>query len=50
MASRLEEGIALADQAMEMARRQGNADALYLAMSFKGMAAALERRLAEAWP
>lgn len=38
MASRLEDGIALADVAMETARRHGNQDALYMAMSLKGMA------------
>ena len=38
MQGQLEEGIALADRAMEVARRQGNDDALYLAMSFKGWA------------
>jgi class 3 adenylate cyclase len=38
MATRLDEGIELAGQAMEMARRHGNQDAMFLAMSFKGMA------------
>ncbi len=37
MQSRLEEGIELAQQTMETARRTGNDSALYLAMSFKGM-------------
>ncbi len=35
--SRLEEGIELADRAMDVARRQDSADALYMAMSFKGL-------------
>ena len=39
-ASRLDEGIAAMDEAMTIARRQGNDDALYMAMSFKGMALA----------
>jgi class 3 adenylate cyclase len=38
MQGRLDEGIDLADRAMEMARRQGNLDALFMAMSFRGMA------------
>jgi class 3 adenylate cyclase len=33
----LEDGIAAADGTMDVARRHGNASALYLAMSFKGM-------------
>jgi class 3 adenylate cyclase len=33
----LEEGIAAAERTMDVARRQGNTSALYLAMSFKGM-------------
>jgi class 3 adenylate cyclase len=37
MQGHLEEGIALADGAMDVARRTKNTDALYLAMSFKGM-------------
>jgi class 3 adenylate cyclase len=37
MATRLDDGIELAGQAMELARRQGNSDAMYLAMSLKGM-------------
>jgi class 3 adenylate cyclase len=37
MATRLDEGIELAGQAMDVARRQDNPDALYLAMSLKGM-------------
>ena len=35
---RIEAGIELADQTMAMSRRLGNANALYMAMSFKGMA------------
>ena len=38
IATHLTEAIALADQAMEVARRQGSADALFAAMAFKGMA------------
>lgn len=38
MESKLTDGIALADQAIDVARRQGNDSALYLALSFKGMA------------
>jgi len=41
MDARLEDGIQLADRAMDMARRQGNSDALYMAMSFKGYAKVL---------
>jgi len=37
MQSRLDEGIELAGRAIEVARRQGNDSALYLALSFKGM-------------
>jgi class 3 adenylate cyclase len=37
MAGQLEQGIASADRAMEIARRHGDANALYMAMSFKGM-------------
>jgi class 3 adenylate cyclase len=37
MAGQLEAGIASADRAMEIARRHHDANALYLAMSFKGM-------------
>lgn len=37
MQTRLDEGEELADRAIEMARRQGNDDALYMAMSFKGL-------------
>jgi class 3 adenylate cyclase len=37
MEGRFAEGIALADQTTELARRHGNTDARYLAMSFKGM-------------
>ncbi len=36
--TRIDEGIAIAGQAMEVARRTGNADALYQAMSFSGIA------------
>ena len=38
MASQIDEGIALAEQTMEVARRHDNASALHLAMSFKGVA------------
>ena len=38
MANQMEAGIAAADATMETARRQGNGSALYLAMSFKGVA------------
>ena len=38
MATRIDEGIEIAEQAMDVARRTGNADALYQAMSFSGMA------------
>ena len=38
MAARFGDGIAYAEQAMETARRHDNFDALYVAMSFKGMA------------
>ena len=38
MATRIDEGIEIARQAMEVARRTGNADALYQAMSFSGIA------------
>ena len=38
MATRIDEGISICGQAMDVARRTGNADALYLAMSFTGMA------------
>ena len=38
IATHLTEAIALADRAMEVARRQGSADALFSAMAFKGMA------------
>jgi class 3 adenylate cyclase len=37
MAGQIEQGIASADRAMEMARRHDDANALYMAMSFKGM-------------
>jgi class 3 adenylate cyclase len=37
MAGQLEQGIASADRAMEIARRHDDANALYMAMSFKGM-------------
>ena len=38
MATRIDEGIEIAGQAMDVARRTGNADALYQAMSFSGIA------------
>ena len=38
MAGRIEDAITAADQAMEVARRHGNMEALHLAMSFKGVA------------
>jgi class 3 adenylate cyclase len=38
IATHLTEAIEIADQAMEVARRQGSADALFSAMAFKGMA------------
>jgi len=38
MAGHLDGGIETLDRAMELARRKGNSDALYSAMSFKGMA------------
>jgi class 3 adenylate cyclase len=38
MATRIDEGIEIAGRAMDVARRTGNADALYQAMSFSGMA------------
>jgi class 3 adenylate cyclase len=38
MATRIDEGIEIAGQAIEVARRTGNADALYQAMSFSGIA------------
>ena len=38
METRIAEGIELADQAMEMARKHDDRSALYMAMSFKGMA------------
>ncbi|HUG30121.1 MAG TPA: adenylate/guanylate cyclase domain-containing protein [Candidatus Limnocylindria bacterium] len=37
MAGQVEQGIAIADRAMEIARRHDDANALYMAMSFKGM-------------
>jgi class 3 adenylate cyclase len=37
MGARFEDGLVLADQAMDIARRHDNKDALYLAMSFKGL-------------
>jgi class 3 adenylate cyclase len=37
MAGQIEQGIASADRAMELARRYDDANALYMAMSFKGM-------------
>lgn len=37
MMSQLESGIALAGEAMDVARRTGNNDALFMAMSFQGM-------------
>ena len=41
MQGRFAEGIALADETMEVARRQGNIDAQYQAMSMKGIAEVL---------
>jgi class 3 adenylate cyclase len=38
LSSRFTEGIAIADRAMEVARRQGSPDALFTAMVFKGTA------------
>jgi len=38
MAGRITDGIALADQAMELAQKHHDADANFMAMSFKGMA------------
>ena len=38
IATHLTEAIEIADRAMEVARRQGSADALFSAMAFKGMA------------
>ena len=38
MTNKFEEGIELTDRAMELARRHGFDDALYMAMSFQGMA------------
>jgi class 3 adenylate cyclase len=37
LAGRIDEGIGLADEAIELARKYGNADALYLALSFQGL-------------
>ncbi len=45
METRLEEGIELADRAMDVARRQDDADALYMAMSFKGFGEVLAGNL-----
>ena len=42
MAGQLEQGIATADSAMEIARRHDDANALYMGMSFKGMAQILK--------
>ena len=47
MAQRLDEGIVQAGRAMDIARRHGNADALYLAMSFSGMARVVKGDLPE---
>ena len=44
MEGRIEAGIELADQTIAMATRLGNADALYAAMSFKGMGELLAGR------
>ena len=44
MEGRIESGIELADQTMALARRLDNADALYMAMSFKGMAQVMSGR------
>jgi class 3 adenylate cyclase len=41
MAGQLEQGIAAADGAMDIARRHDDVNALYMAMSFKGMAQVL---------
>jgi class 3 adenylate cyclase len=38
MANRIDEGMAIAEQTIDLARRHGNADAMYLLMSFRGMA------------
>ncbi|HEV8280643.1 MAG TPA: adenylate/guanylate cyclase domain-containing protein [Candidatus Limnocylindrales bacterium] len=38
MAGRMDEGIALADRAMELARKHDDPSAMFMAMSFKGMA------------
>ncbi len=46
MEGRIEEGIELADRAMDVARRQGNEDALFQAMSFNGMAEVFRGNLA----
>jgi class 3 adenylate cyclase len=43
----LEAGTELAEQAMDMARRQGETSALYMAMTFKGMAQLLIGKWAE---
>jgi class 3 adenylate cyclase len=47
MEGRIEAGIELADQTMAMARQRGNTDALYSAMSFKGMAELMAGRWQE---
>jgi class 3 adenylate cyclase len=40
--ARIDEGIEAADRAIEIGRRQGNRDAMYLGMSFRGMALILK--------
>ena len=47
MEGRIESGIELADRTMALARRLDNQDALYMAMSFKGLAEIMSRTLAE---
>ncbi|HEU4672616.1 MAG TPA: hypothetical protein VFS32_06945, partial [Candidatus Limnocylindrales bacterium] len=37
VANQIEAGLALADRAIEVARERGNTDALFMAMSFRGM-------------
>ncbi len=44
MQGRIEEGLKLAEQTMELARERGNADALYMAMAMKGMADVMSGR------
>jgi class 3 adenylate cyclase len=47
MGGRLDEAVAQADVAMDIARRHGNADAHALALSFKGMALVMQGRWQE---